>query len=191
MNSALLDKISQSQDVCLAVLEAEAQELHWLKGIKLNEDIIELKASLNADLWTIELEVEHGYVTYRSHDKAAFIISIETRPKAKYVTQAEKLSETEINKILEENSNNVLIDLKDIASLTRAKNLLKDDYVLKNIPLANPTQDKASRLVIWHIRAYRKIFLDYQKKYGFLWQSTGFQNARSLASAMRNEGKLI
>ncbi len=188
MVSSLVNKLAKDEIVREVILHAEDQELLWLKGVKINEDIVTLKADIEAGLWTITLEVDHGTVVYKSHDKAGYLITISTHPNAKYLRGKENLSEDQITVLLTEYSSCVAIDLKDINTLKHAKSVLKDDYVLKHIPLANPTQDCAARLVIWHIRAYRKLFLDYQNKYGFLWQETGFNNARTLAGAMRDEG---
>jgi hypothetical protein len=109
-------------------------------------------------------------------------------PNAKYLNGKESMSAEEIARILVEHSNTVAIDLKDVSTLQLAKEAFANDYVLKHIPLANPTQDTAARFVIWHIRAYRKLFQNYTKKFGFLWEETGFSSARELAGAMRDGG---
>jgi len=188
MVATIVTKLANSETAREVLLHAEDQELHWARGVKLNEDLVTIKAYVEKDLWTIVMEVEHGSVIYKSHDPAGYLITITTMPNDKYLQGKDKLSESEIASILAAHSSSVAIDLKDISSLKAAKELLKDDYVLKHIPLANPTQDTAARLVIWHIRAYRKLFTDYQSKYSFLWQETGYSNARTLAGAMREEG---
>ncbi len=188
MPAKLLEKLAKNEGIKALVLHAEDQELHWLKGAKLNNDIVTLKAEIHHGLWNITLEVEHGSVTYRSQDPEGYLITIETSPNRKFIKHDGGLSEEDISKILAQYSNSISIDLKDIHSLKKAKELLKDDYVLKHIPLANPTQDSASRLVIWHIRAYRKLFMSYQKKFAFLWEGLGLANARAMAAAMRDKG---
>ncbi len=188
MVSSLLERLSSSDDIRHVLSCAEAQELNWLEGVKLNEDLVTLKADIRDGLWTITLEVEHGTVTYRNLDKAGYLITITTMPNTKYLNGKEKLSQDEVTRILIEHSNTVAIDLKNISTLKAAKEAFRNDYVLKHIPLANPTQDTAARLVIWHIRAYRKLFMDYSRKFGFLWQGTGYSSARELSAAMRDGG---
>lgn len=183
-----LETLAQDEIARKVIAMAEKQELAWLTGIKSVSDTVNVKADINNGLWTITMEVDHGSVVYKNHDMAGYQITIKTLPNAKYLFDASRMSPEEIAEILAKHSNSVDIDLKDINTLKAAKESLKDDYVLKHIPLDNPTRDCAARLVIWHIRAYRKIFIDYQNKYGFLWQRTGFSNARTLAGAMREQG---
>ncbi len=188
MLTTLIKELAHNKDFCSVLKLAEKQELTWQEGVKLNEDIVTLKAKIENGFWTITLEVDHGSIVYQSLDKDGYLITISSMPNSKYLSGTEHLNADEIAAILIASSNQVAIDLKDINSLKRAKEIFQNDYVMKHIPLANPTQDTAARLVIWHIRAYRKLFVEYMSQFGFLWQDTEFHNARDLAGAMRNEG---
>lgn len=183
---------SKSDYILDSIRDAERQELHLINGVLLNDDIITLYAHIDDEtgLWNIKIEVDHGSVSYKAHDREGQIISLTTVPKEDFIKNIEKKSREEINEIIALNSSHVLIDLRDHAGLQQIKKELASDYVLKHIPLANPGNDSAARLVIWHLRAYRKIFKNYEKEYSFLWAGTSFQNARSLAAAMRAKGYL-
>jgi hypothetical protein len=182
----LLEIYSKKQSILDVLRCAYAQELHFIRGAYLNSGSVLIKA-FNDDvtgLWEITLEVDHGKVVYNCLDAEGNNMNIFSIPNDKYIKDKENLSDSEIKAIQIQASNSVDIDLRDTRSLKQAKELFKRDYVLKHIPLYHLDQDNAARFLIWHIRAYRKVFLDYQRTFKFLWEGTSFKNARGLVNAL-------
>lgn len=188
----LLNLYSKDEAVCKVLRKAEELENYLADGVPLVEDTLNLYAATNHEtgLWEVCLEADHGRVIYTTHDIEGYEITITSLPNDTYINNKESLTLKEILAIQKSNSKTIDINLRDMNSLREAKDFLEDDYVLRNIQLNNPTMDKAARLVIWHIRAYRKVFLDYYRQFSFLWANTPYNNARSLAAAMRKEGLL-
>ena len=169
---------------------AVAQEEHFRKGANLNSDTVTIKAE-NSDetgLWTVTIEVDHGKVIYTCLDEDANHINIFSIPNDKYIKDKENLSEAEIKAIQIHASNSIDINLKDVKTLRKAKEHFKNDYVLKHVPLYHLDSDNAARFIIWHIKAYKKVFKDYINTFEFLWEGTSFKNARSLAREMVDRG---
>jgi hypothetical protein len=180
-------EIYSKKDSILDVLKcAYLQEQHYSKGAFLNSDtvLIRAKSDERTGLWEVILEVDHGKVVYTCMDEDVNNINIFSMPNDKYIKDKENLSEAEIKAIQIQASNSININLKDVRSLRKAKDLFKCDYVLKHIPLYHLDEDNAARFIIWHIKAYRKVFLDYMKTYKFLWEGTSFKNATSLVNAL-------
>lgn len=183
----LLTSFAQDDTVRKMILDAEKLENYLANGIPLINGRVDLYAASNDEtgFWEVCLEAEHGKVLYSALDQEGYKVCITTLPNDVYIPNKENLAIHEIIAIQKANSKSIDLDLKDMASLRKAKEFLKDDYVLRNIQLNNPTLDDAARLVIWHIRAYRKEFLDYHRDFNFLWEPTPYKNARSLAQALR------
>jgi major membrane immunogen (membrane-anchored lipoprotein) len=188
----LLRNYAKSDSIREILLIAENQEKHFAQGAYINSGLVLIKATIddNLGLWKVSIEVDHGKVVYTAYDNEAQKINIQTIPSDKYIKDKENLNAAEIQAVIEGNSRSLDIDLGDTATLKKAKDFFADDYVLKYLVLNNEHNDLASRFVIWHIRAYRKIFINYEKKFSFLWKDTEFKNARSLAAAMRAKGLL-
>lgn len=182
----LLEIYSKKQSILDVLRCAYAQERHFIRGAYLNSGTVLIKASSDdiTGLWEIILEVDHGKVVYTCLDKEGNNMNIFSIPNDKYIKEKETLSEAEIKAIQIQASSSIDIDLRDTKSLKKAKELFKHDYVLKHIPLYHLDSDNAARFLIWHIRAYRKVFLDYQRTFQFLWEGTSFKNARSLVTAL-------
>lgn len=180
-------EIYSKKPVILEVLKcAVAQEKHFEKGNFLNSGTVLIKARINDEtgLWQVILEVDHGSVTYSAMDAESNQINIYSIPNDKYIIGKESMTEAEIKTVQINAANSIDINLKDIRTLRKAKDMFKYDYVLKNIPLVHLDHDNAARFIIWHIKAYRKVFLNYQKTNKFLWESTSFKNALGLSNAM-------
>ena len=182
----LLEIYSQKQNILDVLKCALAQEEHFIRGAYLNSGtvLIQGKSDDVTGLWEISLEVDHGKVVYTCNDDEGNNMNVFSMPNDKYIKDKETLTEAEIKAIQIQASNSIDIDLRDTRSLKKAKELFKRDYVLRNVPLFHLDQDNAARFLIWHIRAYRKIFLDYQRTFKFLWEGTSFKNARSLVNAL-------
>lgn len=175
------------------ILTAEDRENKLLEGIPLVQGEVLFKAFINQEtgLWEACIEVKHGKVTYTAYDPESYHINVTTTLNFDYVKEKENdLSDYEIEEIQRICSNTLDIDLRDLVSLKKAKKIFENDIVMKNIQLNNPTLDSASRLVIWHIRAYRKVLTNYQRDFKFLWEDTGFHSGKALAAAMRVRGFL-
>lgn len=184
-------EIYSKKPVIMEVLRcAVAQERHYDKGAYLNSGTVFIKAKCDdvTGLWQVILEVDHGTVTYTCLDPEGNNINIYSMPNDKYIIGKESMTEAEIRAVQVNAANSVDINLKDIRTLRKAKDMFKYDYVLKHIPLHHLDHDNAARFVIWHIKAYRKVFLDYQKTHKFLWEGTSFKNAVSLAKALVERG---
>ncbi|MDA0771335.1 MAG: hypothetical protein O3C63_00150 [Cyanobacteria bacterium] len=182
----LLEIYSKKQSIMQVLKAAVAQEEHFRKGAHLNSSTVLIKAE-NSDetgLWTVTIEVDHGKVVYTCMDEDANHINIFSIPNAKYIKDKENLSEGEIKAIQIHASNSIDLNLKDVKTLRMAKEHFKDDYVLKHVPLYHLDSDNAARFIIWHIKAYKKVFKDYINTFEFLWEGTSFKNARSLAKEM-------
>jgi hypothetical protein len=180
-------EIYSKKDSILDVLKcAYLQEVHYSKGAFLNSDTVLIKAKSDerTGLWEVTLEVDHGKVVYTCMDEDANNINIFSMPNDKYIKDKETLTEAEIKAIQIQASNSININLKDVRSLRKAKDLFKYDYVLKHIPLYHLDGDDAARFIIWHIKAYRKVFLDYKKTYSFLWEGTSYMNASALVKSL-------
>jgi len=188
----ILETFAKSESITECLLAAEDQENHFIEGVKLNDDVVTLRPFIDDEtgLWMVHLEVDHGTVVYKVLDEEANKINITTVPNISYIKDSDGLNESDILAVQNKYSSSVDIDLKDIKTLKNAKEILAEDYVLKHIPLANPTGDCAARLVIWHIRAYRKVFMKYHNDFSFLWKQSGYKNARQLAGAMRDRDLL-
>lgn len=186
----LLEIYSQKSSILEVLKCAVAQELHFNRGAYLNSGTVLVKADSDSTtgLWEVTLEVDHGKVTYTCMDQEGNQINIFSMPNDKYIKNKEQLSEAEIKAIQIQASSSIDINLKDMRTLKKAKELFKHDYVLKHIPLYHLDADNAARFLIWHIRAYRKLFLEYYRKYKFLWEGTSFKNAKALANAMVARG---
>jgi hypothetical protein len=182
----LLEIYSGKQSILDVLKCAYAQELHFIRGAYLNSGTVLISAASDniTGLWEICLEVDHGKVIYNCMDAEGNNMNIYSIPSDKYIKDKENLSESEIKAIQIQASNSIDIDLRDTRSLKKAKDLFKRDYVLKHIPLYHLEADDAARFLIWHIRAYRKVFLEYQRTFKFLWEGTSFKNARSLVEAL-------
>lgn len=184
-------EIYSKKPVIMEVLRcALAQERHYERGVYLNSGTVFIKARLDdvTGHWQIVLEVDHGKVTYTCLDSEGNNINIYSMPNDKYIIGKESMSEAELRTIQINASNSLDINLKDIRTLKKAKEMFKYDYVLKNIPLHHLDHDNAARFIIWHIKAYKKVFFDYLKNHKFLWQGTQFKNAISLTDAMIEKG---
>lgn len=180
-------EIYSKKPVILEVLKcAVAQEKHFEKGNFLNSGTVLIKARIDKEtgLWQVILEVDHGTVTYTATDAESNQINIYSMPNDKYIIGKDNMSAAEIRAIQVNAANSIDINLKDIRTLRKAKDMFKYDYVLKHIPLVHLDHDNAARFIIWHIKAYRKVFLSYQKTNKFLWESTSFKNATCLSEAM-------
>jgi len=186
----LLEIYSQKESIMEVLRCAVAQEIHFNRGAYLNSGTVLVKADSDpvTGLWEVTLEVDHGKVVYTCMDQEGNQINIFSIPNEKYIKNKEELSEAEIKTIQIQASNSIDINLKDMRTLKNAKDLFKHDYVLKHIPLYHLDADNAARFLIWHIRAYRKLFLEYYRKYKFLWEGTRFKNCKSLANAMIDRG---
>ena len=182
----LLEIYSKKQSILDVLKCAYAQELHFKRGAYLNSGTVLIKAFSDdvTGMWEITLEVDHGKVVYTCLDAEGNNMNIFSMPNDKYIKEKETLTEAEIKAIQIQASSSIDIDLRDTRSLKKAKELFKSDYVLKHIPLYHLDHDNAARFLIWHIRAYRKVFLDYQRTFKFLWEGTRFKNARSLVEAL-------
>lgn len=178
----LLEIYSKKQSILDVLKCAYAQEVHFMRGAYLNSGTVMVQAFSDdtTGLWEITLGVDHGKVIYNCLDAEGNNMNIFSVPSEKYIKEKENLSDAEIKSIQFQASSSINIDLRDTRSLRQAKLLFKEDYVLKNIPLHHLDNDNAARFLIWHIRAYRKVFLDYQRTFKFLWEGTSFKNARSL-----------
>lgn len=186
----LLEIYSQKPNIMEVLRAAVAQEDHFMKGSTLNSGTVLIKA-YNDDhtgLWTVVIEVDHGKVIYTCLDEDANHINIFSIPNDKYIKDKENLSEAEIKSIQIHASSSIDINLKDVRTLRKAKDLFKTDYVLKHIPLYHLDSDNAARFIIWHIKAYKKVFKDYIHTFQFLWEGTCFNNARTLAKEMIARG---
>lgn len=186
----LLEIYSQ-KPVILDVLKcAYAQEEHYRRGAYLNSGTVLIKADSSPEtgLWEVTIEVDHGKVVYTCLDAEGNNINIFSMPNDKYIKDKDSMTEAEIKAIQIQASNSIDISLKDTRSLKKAKELFKYDYVLKYVPLYHLDNDNAARFLIWHIKAYRKVFLKYQKTYKFLWEGTSFKNATTLVEAMVSKG---
>ncbi len=188
----LLEIYSQKEAIVKTLKCAYSQEEHFRRGAYLNSGTVLVRANKDehSDRWEVVIEVDHGTVTYTSLDDDGHKINIYSIPNDKYIKNRENLSEAEMKIIRVENANSIDINLKDTKTLRKAKDLFKHDYVLRNIALHHLDADNAARFLIWHIRAYRKVFMDYFKKYKFLWQDTSFNSATGLARAMVSRGLL-
>lgn len=182
----LLEIYSKKESILEVLKCAVAQERHYMKGANLNSDTVTIRAKTDDKTgnWEVTLEVDHGKVVYTSMDEDGNQINIFSIPNDKYIKDKETLTEAEIKAIQIQASNSIDINLKDVRSLRKAKDLFKYDYVLKNVPLYHLDHDNAARFLIWHIKAYRKVFLNYKKTYKFLWEGTSYKNAISLANAL-------
>lgn len=182
----LLEIYSKKQSILDVLKCAYAQELHFIRGAYLNSGTVLIKAFSDdvTGMWEITLEVDHGKVVYTCLDSEGNNMNVFSIPNDKYIKEKETLTESEIKAIQIQASNSIDIDLRDTRSLKQAKELFKRDYVLKHIPLYHLDQDNAARFLIWHIRAYRKVFLDYHRTFKFLWEGTSFKNARTLVDAL-------
>lgn len=182
----LLEIYSKKQSILDVLKCAVAQEKHYRKGAFLNSESVLIKAKSDdrTGNWEVTLEVDHGKVVYTCMDEDSNNINIFSMPNDKYIKNKETLSEAEIKAIQIQASNSIDINLKDVRSLRKAKDLFQYDYVLKHVPLYHLDHDNAARFLIWHIKAYRKVFLNYKKTYKFLWEGTSFKNALSLANAL-------
>lgn len=184
-------EIYASKPAIMDVLRAAyAQEEHYAKGAYLNYGTVLIKAFSNdkTGLWEVVLEVDHGKVCYTCLDEEGNNINLFSIPSDKYIKNKESLSEAEIKAIQIQASNSIDINLKDTKSLKKAKELFQHDYVLKNVPLYHLDSDNAARFLIWHIRAYRKVFFDYYKTFKFLWEGTSFKNASSIVKVLLQRG---
>lgn len=186
----LLEVYSSKQSILEVLRCAVAQEKHYLRGAELNSGTVHISARCddNTGLWEVCISVDHGKVYYTCHDVNANQISILSIPSDKYIKNRERLTESEMKAIQIQASTAMEIDLKDVRTLRKAKDLFKHDYVLRHIPLYHLDHDNAARFLIWHIKAYKKIFMDYVKTYGFLWEGTSFRNSLSLARALVERG---
>jgi hypothetical protein len=189
----LLEIYSQKTSILDVLKCAVAQEKHYRKGAFLNSDTVHIsaKCDTNTGYWEVCISVDHGNVYYTCQDVNANNISILSVPSDKYIKDRESLTEAEINHIQIQASTAIEIDLKDVRTLRKAKDLFKTDYVLKNIPLYHLDHDNAARFLIWHIKAYKKIFMDYIKTYSFLWERTSFKSALGLAQALLDRGLVL
>lgn len=186
----LLEIYSKKQSIMEVLRAAVAQEEHFRRGAHLNSNTVLIKAE-NSDetgLWTVTIEVDHGKVIYTCLDEDANHINIFSIPNDKYIKDKENLSEAEIKAIQIHASNSIDINLKDVKTLRKAKEHFQNDYVLKHVPLYHLDSDNAARFIIWHIKAYKKVFKDYINTFEFLWEGTSFKNARSLAKEMVARG---
>lgn len=186
----LLEIYSSKPNIMEVLRAAVAQEEHFRKGAGLNSGTVMISAE-NDDktgFWMVTIEVDHGKVVYNCLDEDANHINIFSMPNDKYIKDKENLSEAEIKAIQIQASNSIDINLKDVRTLRLAKEMFKNDYVLKHIPLYHLDSDNAARFIIWHIKAYKKVFKDYLNTFQFLWEGTSFKNARSLAKAITDRG---
>lgn len=184
-------EIYSKKPVIMEVLKcALAQEKHYERGVHLNSGTVFIKAKFDDVTGQLQviLEVDHGSVTYTCLDVEMNNINIYSMPNDKYIIGKESMSEAELRTIQINASNSLDINLKDIRTLRKAKDMFKYDYVLKHIPLHHLDHDNAARFIIWHIKAYKKVFFDYLKNYKFLWQGTSFKNAISLTNTMIEKG---
>lgn len=186
----LLEIYSQKESIMEVLKCAVAQETHFQRGAYLNSGTVLVKATSDpvTGLWEVTLEVDHGKVIYTCMDQEGNQINIFSIPNEKYIKNKEHLSESEIKSIQIQASNSIDINLKDMKTLKNAKELFQNDYVLKHIPLYHLDAENAARFLIWHIRAYRKLFLEFYRKFRFLWEGTSFKNCQSLAQAMIKKG---
>lgn len=182
----LLEIYSKKESILEVLKCAVSQEKHYAKGAYLNSETVLIKAKSDdrTGNWEVTLEVDHGKVVYTCMDEDGNDINIFSMPNDKYIKNKESLTEAEIKAIQIQASNSIDINLKDVRSLRKAKDMFKYDYVLKHVPLYHLDHDNAARFLIWHIKAYRKVFLTYKKTYKFLWEGTSFRNALSLANAL-------
>lgn len=188
----LIEIYSQKPAIMDVLKAAFAQEEHFKKGANLNSDTVLIKAASDdvTGLWEVCIEVDHGTVVYTCLDQEGNEINLYSLPSEKYIKDKEGMTQTEIRSIQIAASNSININLRDTRSLKIAKELFQNDYVLKNIPLYHLDSENAARFLIWHIRAYRKVFLDYYKTFNFLWEGTRFKNASSIVRYM-TKNKLV
>lgn len=186
----LLEIYSRKSNIMEVLRAAVAQEEHFKKGAALNSGTVMVRAENDSKTgnWIVTIEVDHGKVVYTCLDDDANHINIFSMPNDKYIKDKDKLSDAEIKAIQIQASNSIDINLKDVRTLRLAKEMFKNDYVLKHIPLYHLDSDTAARFIIWHIKAYKKVFKDYLNTFEFLWEGTSFKNARSLATAMIERG---
>lgn len=186
----LLELYAGDPESCQLILDAENMEKEFADGMLLVNDTVRLRATLSDETgcWEMSLEAEHGKIVYVSLDYQSYKINIRTIPNVEFLMNSKGLSKSEAEAFQQEHSRTLDIDLKDLVTLKKAKEHFKGDYILNNITLDNPTMDQADRLLIWHIRAYRKFYFDYFNSACYLWDGTGFKNASSLAKAMRERG---
>lgn len=186
----LLEIYSQKETILEVLKCAYAQEEHFRRGAYLNSGTVKVQADRDekSGRWEVVIDVDHGKVVYTALDDDSYNVNIYSIPNTKYIKNKENLSEAELKMIQVQASNSIDINLKDTKTLRKAKDLFKNDYVLKHISLHHLDADNAARFLIWHIRAYRKVFLDYQKKYKFLWEDTSFKSATQIVNAMATRG---
>jgi hypothetical protein len=135
--------------------------------------------------WKVSYEVPHGKVHYETLDHEAFTMKLHTVPAEACVNEKEKYDLAELKQVIQDHSNTIFIDLKDATTLRHAKDELEADFVMANIPLNSNLENSAARFVIWHIRAYRKIFVKYYQSACDLWQGSGLHSATSLIERIK------
>lgn len=190
VNETLLSLYSQDQEIYKLICEAASIEEEFADGLELMDGYLYLKALINEDtgMWELCLEADHGRVFYTAKDLQMTKINIATMPNTKYIRDKEVMNDGDLALIQKEFSRSFDIDLKDVKTLNSAKKFFQGDYVLKNIQLYNEAEDTAERFMIWHIRAYRKVYVDHYKAFNSLWEGSGLKSAKSLLKAMKDRG---
>lgn len=192
INEELLSLYSLDKEISGLVSEAASIEDEFAEGLDLMDGYLTLKAFINEDtgFWEFCLEADHGRVFYTAKDPLVTKMNITTMPNSKYIRDKEIMTENDLALIQKEFSRSFDVDLKEVKTLNAAKKFFQGDYVLKNIQLYNEAGDTAEKFMIWHIRAYRRVYLDHYKAFNSLWDGTGLKSAKALAKAMKDRGLL-
>ncbi len=157
------------------------QECELAEGLQLSDDIV-LRGILDEEdgFWQVSFKVSHGTVAFYALDHEFTKICVVSLPSAAVVIGREQMSEQEQLAVQYKYARSMEVDMRDVASLKSAKEYFADDYVMSNIPLADPKAGNVAKMLIWYLRSYRKVYMDYYKSFAFLWQGTGCTSALSL-----------
>jgi hypothetical protein len=161
------------------------QEQELADGLQLSEDVI-LRGLLDErdGLWQISFKVEHGEIAFLALDHELTKIRIVSLPSIEMIKDREAMDADQLIAKQYANARVLDVDMCDVASLKAAKAYFADDYVMSNIPLADPKAGNVARMLIYYLRSYRKIYTDYYKAFAFLWKDTPYTSALALRRAI-------
>ena len=161
------------------------QEQELADGLQMSEDIL-LQGLIdqNNGFWRISFNVPHGEVLFCALDQEFTQIRIVSTPSPIAVLGHEILDPEQVESIRCKHARVMDVDMRDVVSLRLAKEYFADDYVMSNIPLADPKAGNVAKMLIYYLRSYRKIYTDYYKTFAFLWKNTPYTSALALRRAI-------
>lgn len=188
-----LDKIlsfyASNENILKSLDYAVDRQAHYEAEVPFVNGTLKMNTKISEEtgLWELRLTAPRGEILYETLDDYATQIRITSIPDISFIEiedSSEELSDALLLEAQRSFTRTFDLDLSDVRSVRKCKDFFKGDFVLEGIRLNNPTLDTADRMIIWHIRAFRKVFLRYLKDFSFIWEKAGFKTAKSLKRYM-------